>query len=78
MIPCYITFLQGASLNVKLHSIEGIKKRTAQNGDSAKITVFCFLIKEMVASLVLQDKSGWAWWYTPLIPALGRQRKADF
>jgi hypothetical protein len=20
----------------------------------------------------------WAWWCTPLIPALGRQRKADF
>jgi hypothetical protein len=26
---------------------------------------------------VLVDES-WAWWCTPLIPALGRQRQADF
>jgi hypothetical protein len=23
-------------------------------------------------------QAGWAWWRTPLIPALGRQRQADF
>jgi hypothetical protein len=23
-------------------------------------------------------KVSWAWWCTPLIPALGRQRQADF
>jgi hypothetical protein len=23
-------------------------------------------------------KLSWAWWRTPLIPALGRQRQADF
>jgi hypothetical protein len=25
-----------------------------------------------------ETKKSWAWWLTPLIPAIGRQRKADF
>jgi hypothetical protein len=25
-----------------------------------------------------KEKKSWAWWRTPLIPALGRQRQADF
>jgi hypothetical protein len=47
------------------------------------------LLKESLHS-VLQNTGGgkdflnkislasWAWWCTPLIPALGRQRQADF
>jgi hypothetical protein len=27
---------------------------------------------------IKQDKLSWAWWNTPLIPALVRQRQADF
>jgi hypothetical protein len=25
-----------------------------------------------------KKKKGWAWWHTPLIPALRRQRQVDF
>jgi hypothetical protein len=25
-----------------------------------------------------RKKESWAWWRTPLIPALGRQRQVDF
>jgi hypothetical protein len=25
-----------------------------------------------------KGKESWCWWYTPLIPALGRQRLTDF
>jgi hypothetical protein len=25
-----------------------------------------------------EEKKSWAWWHMPLIPALGRQRQADF
>jgi hypothetical protein len=25
-----------------------------------------------------QEDMSWAWWHTPLIPALGRQRQVDF
>jgi hypothetical protein len=25
-----------------------------------------------------KEDTSWAWWLTPLIPALGRQRQADF
>ena len=40
----------------------------------------------MVISLLLpsyvftfkEAAAAWQWWYTPLIPALGRQRQADF
>jgi hypothetical protein len=28
--------------------------------------------------LCKNENNGWEWWLTPLIPALGRQRQADF
>jgi hypothetical protein len=26
----------------------------------------------------MKTRESWAWWHTPLIPALGRQRQMDF
>jgi hypothetical protein len=35
------------------------------------------IIKLQILKTITTGKS-WAWWYTPLIPALRRQRQADF
>jgi hypothetical protein len=40
------------------------------NIDQALFEVFKYLYPK--------KKESWAWWCTPLIPALGRQRQADF
>jgi hypothetical protein len=36
------------------------------------------LIPMHIKSNKLLKKKIWAWWHMPLIPALGRQRQADF
>jgi hypothetical protein len=39
----------------------------------------CFLRSFIMCSMCAKNEDGsWAWWCTPLIPALGRQRQADF
>jgi hypothetical protein len=37
-------------------------------------------VGNIILSEVTQTKKKmcWAWWHTPLIPALGRQRQVDF
>jgi hypothetical protein len=32
----------------------------------------------LMKSVEKREKGSWAWWRMPLIPALGRQRQADF
>ena len=43
---------------------------------------FTWIIEEnIVFGLFISEekkRSSWAWWHTPLIPALGRQRQSDF
>jgi hypothetical protein len=34
--------------------------------------------REVLGRTIGKQKEGRAWWYTPSIPALGRQRQADF
>jgi hypothetical protein len=41
----------------------------------SSLLVLLFLL--LLLSLKKQE-GGWAWWRIPLIPALGRQRQADF
>jgi hypothetical protein len=32
----------------------------------------------LLEKLELKKNNSWAWWHTPLIPAFGRQKQADF
>jgi hypothetical protein len=41
------------------------------------VNTFNKIIEENFPNLK-KEMSSWAWWCTPLIPALGRQRQADF
>jgi hypothetical protein len=36
------------------------------------------MLELAIKILCKKNTVSWAWWYTPLIPALRRQRRADF
>jgi hypothetical protein len=38
----------------------------------------CFCCICLPRSVLKNRSTSWVWWYTPLIPALGRQRQVDF
>jgi hypothetical protein len=39
---------------------------------------WCEIHKESIKISIRKEIKNWAWWHTPLIPALGRQRQVDF
>jgi hypothetical protein len=52
-----------------MHSLLKAQNTVHDAQDDLTFLCICFKEKEIVAG---------QWWYTPLIPALGRQRQVDF
>jgi hypothetical protein len=74
-LPTHIWFEQktGGSLRMTVDYLDYYKLNRVVTPTAGSMPDAVSLLKKITSVI-----HSWAWWCTPLIPALGRQRQADF